>query len=617
MSETEKSEVFRKILASLVHNMDENAEDKAVSAAVVEMVEDIFVNGKPPRETWKKAIAAVAKRHPINKEFLEAAGKVAMSNAQELETLLDKWKEGAMILDEHPVEMQAATAYCRQFVEDFYREVGTSGIPADPAHLVAYGEKHNGEFLSFIDAVAAEMSTPPGENQLETICKMILDVYRYASGGISQTVHAITNAAESDAFFYEAVTEHPENIGAVAEVMKGTLTRAARAAEFVVGTAVTLNIYSLQGKKQETAARRLKEVLATQYKPEEMLHIVIGTLSKTFAYLREHEPEQAAALEEYTRAEIKAAFLPLVEYVKNYGLEPLEKTAKRLQVIRTKKATERTDTIDKISSFLPGEVLYNLDSPQELAMEKRGSQNRVSAFVNIIPDETITAEMGRLDPKDVVTLNSVYAIYMAGNNIMTERQVFDVMTGDTGNPPTKKQLEDIRARLSKMTHLGVKLDVSAEAVALGYPKGTRLVRDVNLIPGEMGVMRNINGQETSCLAIYTKPPLLWYAERKGQILRYPVNMLDVGLSNTDDVIVLKNYLASRVRSRLQPVILYETIYKQLGELGTTPGAIRKKKVKIRDMVKKIMEQFKKQGEITQYKNVSKGKEIYSIVFVRA
>lgn len=588
------------------------------AGAALENTERALESDAPPEKSALESIIAggMDLTQGTAKKAIKAERQKFSKKLQQIHQRIDSASDRQEIPED--VTEYELTAYFSQFLGDETAEDIPEGETIEKAAEQIRNDR--AVYDGMVNRLVKAVNGDGGPDEKKAVMLLILgEALQHVAANMGESIHQMSNAEENDTFLLEALTAHPENAAAAADISKAVLTRAARAAALYLTTCITAAVEIDPDPKKPAAeiGESLQNILSCLYDPEDTTKDVLDTLPKTLEYLREHAPELAADLEAHARREVEAAFSSLTEYVESYGREPLEgKATERLPVIRTTKATERTDTIDKITSFLPGEALYNLDSPQELAMEKRGSQNRVSAFVNIIPDDTITAEMGRLDPKDVVTLNSVYAIYMAGNNIMTERQVFDVMTGDTGKPPTKKQLEDIRARLSKMTHLGIKLDVSAEAVALGYPKGTRLVRDVNLIPGEMGVIRNINGQETSCLAIYTMPPILWYAERKGQILRYPVNMLDVGLRNTDDVIILKNYLASRVRSRLQPVILYETIYKQLGELGTTPGAIRKKKVKIRDMVKEIMEQFKKQREIKSYQSEKKRGEFYSISFVR-
>ena len=241
----------------------------------------------------------------------------------------------------------------------------------------------------------------------------------------------------------------------------------------------------------------------------------------------------------------------------------------------------------------------------------------MTARFNVIPDDTIADKLERLSSMDQVVLDSVNSIFKTDekrNRIMTMQQVFEVMTGGEKRA-TKDRLKDIRERISRLTHTKIELHFpDEEAKKIGVRKDYTL--EDNIIPGAL-ITQNVNGEETTCLVLSRQMPLLWYAERKNQILRYDLGALDVGIADTTDNIILKNYLVSRVKSRMTPTIRYDTIYAKIGDMGKTPNSVRNKQRKIRDTAIKIMEQLVKQGEISAYKEIRNGRKIYSIEFKRA
>lgn len=130
------------------------------------------------------------------------------------------------------------------------------------------------------------------------------------------------------------------------------------------------------------------------------------------------------------------------------------------------------------------------------------------------------------------------------------------------------------------------------------------------------VTASINGTVVECVHLFRTPPLYEYASRKNQIGRVDIKLLNSPINKSEEVITLQGYLTRRVlamkNGRLSPTIIYETIYKQLDVSAASDGALRKKKAKVREQAKKILDYWKAQHFITGYSENSRGKEIYSV-----
>lgn len=446
---------------------------------------------------------------------------------------------------------------------------------------------------------------------------------------------AAEGGAEKDTFIRNGLEGHPDTVAEAVNVCKDVLASAARSAAMIMGGSFAMGASILPNwKADKTGGAALKMLLFMLYDEDDITGSVLQSIPKTMEYMRQHAPEQAAELEACAREEVKKAFLPLLEYVNGLGredAEPVEdEQAKRnqrqrdrraafegLPVKRTKKTTTKVCAIDLASNNLLEDKFFNREYPADLELWTKKNGERVTARFNVIPDDTIADKLERLSSMDQVVLDSVNSIFKTDekrNRIMTMQQVFEVMTGGEKRA-TKDRLKDIRERISRLTHTKIELHFpDEEAKKIGVRKDYTL--EDNIIPGAL-ITQNVNGEETTCLVLSRQMPLLWYAERKNQILRYDLGALDVGIADTTDNIILKNYLVSRVKSRMTPTIRYDTIYAKIGDMGKTPNSVRNKQRKIRDTAIKIMEQLVKQGEISAYKEIRNGRKIYSIEFKRA
>ena len=113
-----------------------------------------------------------------------------------------------------------------------------------------------------------------------------------------------------------------------------------------------------------------------------------------------------------------------------------------------------------------------------------------------------------------------------------------------------------------------------------------------------------------------KPALYTYADLKKQICRLDIMLLNSPVSKNEENITLQGYLLRHIngikRSKLSPTILYKSIYEQLNIQASSDVALRKKKLKVRNTVKKILDYLKAQNFIKNYTENSDGQKVTGI-----
>ena len=294
---------------------------------------------------------------------------------------------------------------------------------------------------------------------------------------------------------------------------------------------------------------------------------------------------------------------------------------KPLLEISTTRPKQFVTSIDKVSNKAFEGVLNN---PELLpvAMERRGSKKDITTMVSINFDEAQADGLSIRGRKELTAYDreihdAITSLYVDGaNEYITTNMIYQTITGSTGvkRGLTPKASQAISDSITKLMYSRLIIDATEEAQA--FYKGLKLSKDSPLLPAER-VTAILNGQVQECVHVLKTPPLYEYAEAKGQIGRVELKLLNSPINKNEEIITLQGYLMRRIlsikgSSKLSPSIVYETIYKQIDVTAETPGALRKKKAKVREQVKKILEYWKKEGFIKGYVENKHGQEVYSV-----
>lgn len=255
-----------------------------------------------------------------------------------------------------------------------------------------------------------------------------------------------------------------------------------------------------------------------------------------------------------------------------------------------------------------------------VAIEKKGSRKKIDTLVSIDFDEMEAQGVEITGSKQLTTFDrevhdAVVTLNVEGENeYITPQMIYQTMTGNPEARLVNRQAELISESTTKMMYSGLFIDASQEAAAYGFDsfkyKG-------HLLPAEK-ITASINGTVVECLHILRTPPLYDYANRKKQVGRVSIKLLNTPISKTEETATLQGYLLRRImtiknpNNRQSPNIVYDTIYKQLEIEAPTDGALRKKKADVRKKIKTILDYWKKEKFIKDYSENKKGQEMYSI-----
>lgn len=252
-----------------------------------------------------------------------------------------------------------------------------------------------------------------------------------------------------------------------------------------------------------------------------------------------------------------------------------------------------------------------------IATEKKGSKKELTVKVSIDFDQLEGVRYSReLEPFDRIVHDAVASLYEAGNEFITPLMIYRAMTGNPRADLTEKRFHEIAQSLNKLSAIRISIDANGEAKAYGMDKVT--------FKGNLLYTRSVyvehNGQVNEWFKVLERPILLEYAEQKRQIDRVDIKMLNTPVNKNEETIILQDYLLRRIRamkkSNVSRNILYETVYKQLGSDRLEGVEARKKKAKIREATKKILDFWKDNGEIRGYKeNTGKNNAILSLTII--
>jgi hypothetical protein len=255
---------------------------------------------------------------------------------------------------------------------------------------------------------------------------------------------------------------------------------------------------------------------------------------------------------------------------------------------------------------------------QQLAMERRGSKKQITTLASIDFDNLNGSVQikGRreLTPYDREVHDAIITLYVdGGNEYITPQMIYQVMTGNPDAYLEKKQAEAISDSITKCMYSRLIIDASEEAKAYGFDS---FKYDGSLISGER-VTASLNGTVVECLRILRPPVLYEYANKKNQIGRFNIKLLNTPINKTEEIITLQGYLYRRIlsmknNSNLSKTIVYDTVYNQLDIKAASDGALRKKKAKVRSQVKKILDYWKQEQFIAGYVENKRGQVIYSV-----
>lgn len=274
-----------------------------------------------------------------------------------------------------------------------------------------------------------------------------------------------------------------------------------------------------------------------------------------------------------------------------------------LQVPKTKYPNEFITPKDKVSNMLfNGQLSKEL---QPLRMERQG-RKELTTKVSIEFDELKDIQLSNrnITPYDREVHDAIVSLYIDGRNAyITPLMVFRTMTGQPQGKLTDKIFKDISESIERCSRTRVYIDATKEVDGKGYSIEQPIFKE-NLIYTR-SISGTHNGEAGEWIEIISTPVLYRYASSKNQIARMDIKLLNTPVNKSEETIILQGYLQRRILSmkgsNLSRNILYETVYKQLDIKMASAASLRNKQSKIRDTIKNILEYWKEESFIKDFK----------------
>lgn len=308
--------------------------------------------------------------------------------------------------------------------------------------------------------------------------------------------------------------------------------------------------------------------------------------------------------------------LELIDELNKFENELLAK--RNIKNVPTKVPKQWITPVDKVSStaFDGKGTLYD-EKEVEVSMGGSKSKKEILILARMEYSDNAVQISGKkeLTPYDRSVHDALVTLYIdGGNEYITPQMIYRTMTGSRETKLTQKQQEAISNSLNKLMYSKLVIKATdAECKAYGFEKWTY---EGTVIQGEKSTAR-MNGEVIETYHLLKAPALYTYANYKKQISRLDIKLLNSPVNKNEENITLQSYLLRRINgikrsTKLYPTILYNTIYEQLDIQASSDGALRKKKLKVRNTVKKILDYWKAQNFIKNYTENIHGQEVISI-----
>lgn len=314
-------------------------------------------------------------------------------------------------------------------------------------------------------------------------------------------------------------------------------------------------------------------------------------------------------------AELQKFFIELKEKENSLPSGAIEALDQKIRTkIISRKPNYFTMLNTKASNFLfDCDPEHDFSEARNINVGGKGKEVLISlqSFVSVA-EQLLPAT---LTPYDGEVMNGVCTLLENGQYYFTDGQVYEAFTGKTTK--SKTALEKVNQSIRKMRHTDINLNWAAHA----RQKGLDLPDDFTCVVGKYLLPVDyydfsLNGQVVKGYKLIQVPALYEYAKAVKQL--QTINnrkLLDVGISNTEDTITIKNYLLRRIGSMKNPhskisnTILFDTVFKACGlEVN------RKEKGRKVSAIRTMLDTWIKQGYIKAYEEkTEKNREITGVI----
>ena len=224
---------------------------------------------------------------------------------------------------------------------------------------------------------------------------------------------------------------------------------------------------------------------------------------------------------------------------------------------------------------------------------------------------------------DQAVHNAISSLWEAGNRSISPQEIFRTMNGNADVKVKAKQAEKVDASVNKLMFTRLTLDMSADikegGLVIRDNRVSKGIVETQLLQATIGTLQTNNGKTVRGYILSREPMLYTYSKAKKHVLSVDASLLDTSseLSNTDDVIVIREYLLQQVENmrhgyRDNTVIDYSTIEEAT---GIDPAGDKVEQHRFRETVKKILSSWKKKGYILDYIDHKAGRTVKGVKII--
>ena len=223
-----------------------------------------------------------------------------------------------------------------------------------------------------------------------------------------------------------------------------------------------------------------------------------------------------------------------------------------------------------------------------------------------------------LKPFDREILYVAISAREQGINCLSFQMILNALTGGVKDKDLSKRLEAIKAAVKRLMTV---ITIDLAPLLNAFPKyRKRHVGSAELtaqiLPCKM-LDVEINGRRTFAVELLGESPLMTVAKLKQQLITYDLEPLAVpNQNNTEQVIVIKNYLLRRInliKRGLNSTMLFDTIYRECGLADASDSIKRNARKEILD----TLNHFKAVGVIKDFKIERQGNTFRAIKIINA
>lgn len=271
---------------------------------------------------------------------------------------------------------------------------------------------------------------------------------------------------------------------------------------------------------------------------------------------------------------------------------------------------------NKLSNIMTNENIFN--KPIELiTLSGKAKDITTSCLVEYNKDLLMFETSKPFTEYDRAVYNAIVSHYIAGNLVVTADMICRAMSGKLKGNPSEIQVNAIKNSIEKMSMLRVSLDLTDELkkrkVSLDDEFITSYKVKTSLLLGSY-VSITTKSKEIEAFCIKEPPILYSYSHVINQVITIPIEVLNIPIRDTEQLIQLKNYLIRRIEGMKadnklkQNSVLLESIYELL-DISTKQECNR-----IRNNLTKILNYWVEIDYIKRYEFIKKSNIVHSIKF---